>query len=289
MASAADQGRNRMSLGIVFKGPEGLVLAADSRVTLTYQATVVQAPGPTPTAPVMLVPAFYDNATKLLRAQGQDYVAAVTYGLGAIGQNEPRTAHSFIPEFEASLATERLSVEEFARRLGQFFVAQFQALMPGVAVSEEMYFLVGGYNEGESYGRIYLVSVPNNPAPVEQQAGTFGIAWGGQVQITQRILNSFDVQTMNHIKQKFGISDTDMQTACQEAMALHGLKIPYQFLPLQDCVDLSILLIKTTSQLMQYVTDIRGVGGAVDVATITRTEGCQNVQTKRIHGEQLAS
>ena len=26
-----------VSLGIVFKGPEGLVLAADSRVTLTYQ------------------------------------------------------------------------------------------------------------------------------------------------------------------------------------------------------------------------------------------------------------
>src|ERR1700730_2340709 len=115
-----------MSLAIVFKGPEGLVLAADSRVTLTFQATTPTAPASAGTSILLVVPAFYDNATKLLRVQGQDYVAAVTYGLGTIGQNEPRTAHSFIPEFEADLATEpRLSVEEFARRLGNFFLSQF--------------------------------------------------------------------------------------------------------------------------------------------------------------------
>ena len=74
-----------MSLGIAFKGPEGIVLAADSRVTLMAQ---VQQPNlPTP----MVLPASYDNATKLLRIKGQRYVGAVTYGAGAIGVTEPRT------------------------------------------------------------------------------------------------------------------------------------------------------------------------------------------------------
>ena len=82
-----------MSLGIVFKGPEGIVLAADSRVTLTAQM-----PGQN-----MLLPATYDNATKLLRVNGQEFVGAVNFGLGAIGQQQPRTAHSFIPEFEEEL------------------------------------------------------------------------------------------------------------------------------------------------------------------------------------------
>ena len=108
-----------MSLGIAFKGPEGIVLAADSRVTLNG----VQGK--------QLLPSYYDNATKLLRIQGQDFVGVVTYGLGAIGLTEPRTAHSFIPEFEATLANvDRLSVGEFAVRLSAFFMGLFTANMP---------------------------------------------------------------------------------------------------------------------------------------------------------------
>ncbi len=53
-----------MSLGMVFKGPEGIVLAADSRMTLQFQ----QPAAPTP----VLIPAIYDNATKLLKVTGQD-------------------------------------------------------------------------------------------------------------------------------------------------------------------------------------------------------------------------
>ncbi len=84
-----------MSLGIAFKGLEGIVLAADSRVTLTTQM-----PSPLgPTGPIMLIPSTYDNATKLLKVRGQEHIGAVTYGVGAIGLAEPRTAHSYIPEF----------------------------------------------------------------------------------------------------------------------------------------------------------------------------------------------
>ena len=72
-----------MSLGVAFKGPEGIVLAADSRVTLT--AEMERDDGR------MMLPSTFDNATKLLQITGQDYVGAITYGLGAIGQQEPRT------------------------------------------------------------------------------------------------------------------------------------------------------------------------------------------------------
>src|SRR5579864_1785305 len=102
-----------MSLGIFFKGPEGVVLAADSRVTLT--TNVKNNVGQN-----VILPSFYDNATKLLRVNGQNFVGVVTYGLGAIGQKTPRTAHSYIPEFEAALAKKgggRLTVEQFSKEL----------------------------------------------------------------------------------------------------------------------------------------------------------------------------
>jgi hypothetical protein len=96
-----------VSLGIVFKGPEGIVLAADSRVTLTFQPVAPPQPAGAAPQPVMVVPAFYDNATKLLRCAGQDYVAVVTYGLGAIGLAEPRTAHSYLPELGSGTSGSR--------------------------------------------------------------------------------------------------------------------------------------------------------------------------------------
>lgn len=78
-----------------------MVLAADSRVTLQMPVPI---PGAAPGGPsIMLVPATFDNATKLLKVIGQEHVAAVTYGAGTVGYPEARTAHSLLPEFEATL------------------------------------------------------------------------------------------------------------------------------------------------------------------------------------------
>jgi len=64
------------------------------------------------------------------------------------------------------------------------------------------------------------------------------------------------------------------------------MPIPYQFLPLHDCVDPSIFLIKTTAKLQGWTTGTRGVGGAIDVATVIRTEIFRAVQEKRIVGNR---
>src|SRR5688500_4605181 len=104
-----------MSLGIVIKAPEGLVLAAESRLTLTAQA---------PNQPPVHV--NFDNATKLLSFQKpNNYIGVVTYGQAVIGL---RTAQSFVPAFESQLAAEasdegqkRLSVRVFAEKLSAFF------------------------------------------------------------------------------------------------------------------------------------------------------------------------
>jgi hypothetical protein len=252
------------------------VFAADSRVTLNYTI-----PGQN-----VVIPASYDNATKVLKFNRHPYVGAVTYGVGAVGLTEPRTAHSFLPEFDAELGDGRISVADFAEKLGKFFLAQWQKGMPA-GVTDDMVFLVAGYNEGEPYGRVYQVMVPNSVVPVEQNGGQFGLTFGGQSQLIARILNCFDDLTIGHVQTKLGISPADMQAACAEAAALYGTKIPFQFLPLQDCIDLSILLVTTTAQIMQYVTDIRGVGGAVDVAIITRTRGFTDVQAKQIRGQRF--
>ena len=72
----------------------------------------------------------------------------------------------------------------------------------------------------------------------------------------------------------------------RELMSNLQYPIPYQALPLQDCVDLAIFLIRTTMSAQQLAIAIRGVGGPIDVAIITRTNGLKYVQQKIIHGEE---
>jgi hypothetical protein len=274
-----------MSLGIAFKGAEGIVLAADSRVTLMAQMQPPPAPGQ-PQQPSQLLPAYFDNANKLLRLTGQKYVGAVTYGVGAIGTSEPRTAHSFLPEFDAELAAQqvkRLSVEEFATRLSEFFLRQWTATMPSsIPTGQDMVFLVAGYDDGAPYGRVFEIFIPSRPKPVEMLPGNFGAVWGGQREITDRILQGYDQQLPSIVQSVYGNAHPNLESALRSKLQA---QVPFAFLPLQDCVDLSIFLVRTTITLQKWIVGIRGVGGAIDVATITRTDGVKHVQQKEIYGE----
>jgi hypothetical protein len=274
-----------MSLGIAFKGPEGIVLAADSRVTITAQMNQQ--------GQNLVIPATFDNATKLLKVGGQNYVGAVTYGLGSIGLQSPRTAHSYISEFEAVLmkksSGKQMSVENFAIALGDFFLDQWKRNMPSPAPAglPDMLFLVGGYDEAAPYGRVFELSVPNNPKPKEWFAGTgeFGAVWGGQREFVDRLVKGFDERVINLVRDELKLSGPDVQKLTEKLNTL-TMPIPFQFLPLQDCVDLSIFLIRATIKLQTWTVGIRGVGGAVDVATITKTVGFTPIQQKQVTGEK---
>jgi hypothetical protein len=280
-----------VSLGIMIKGSEGMVLAADSRVTLLTQFAPPHPPG-TPTPPTMLLPATFDNATKVLTAKGQDHVGAVTFGVGAlIPVTGPRTMHSFMPEFEKELETAqtgRLSVKEFAEKLSAFFLARWnqhvnRSPLPG----EEINFLVGGYDEGAAYGRGFSFAIPNRPTPDEQNGGPgkFGITWGGQNDVASRLLNGYDVALFEFMQSAMNIPQPQIMQLKPQLDARLQAGIPYQFLPLQDCVDLATFLIKSTIEFQKFRTTVRGVGGHVDVATITR-EGFQFISKRKLIGSK---
>lgn len=84
-------------------------------------------------------------------------------------------------------------------------------------------------------------------------------------------------------------ADDDQVNKLIEVWGQMGLTIPYPFLPLQDCVDLSTFLVEMTSAVQGWMIGLRGVGGAVDVATITRTDGLQAIKRKRIEVKETPS
>lgn len=267
-----------MSLGVVIKGPEGIVLAADSRVTLEAH----KAGGP----PLMV---NFDNATKLLSfSKPHEFMGAVTYGASVIGL---RTAHSFVPELEQEYLSKqlsRLSVEEYSKGLWTFFTKQWKKAMPPDYTGPPMTFVVGGYDVGAAYGRVWLFEVPGDSKPAEQQPGdtNFGMTWGGQLEIASRLVHGFDPAMDSILGQELNLNEKQIKKLHSALKKRMEFPIPYSVLPLQDCVDLAVFLVRTTMVAQQLAIGVRGVGGPIDVAVIRRTGGLRYVQRKVIHGEE---
>lgn len=265
-----------MSLGVVVKGPEGLVLAAESRVTLTAQ----------PDGPAgQSLHVNFDHATKVLSFGAPNVaVGAVTYGQASIGL---RSAHSYVPEFESTLPEHRLPVAEFAQRMSDFFVAQMAAANPKGYAGPDMTFVVAGFDEGQPYGRVFCFHVPRHPTPVAQQpkSDDFGISWGGQREFVDRLLQGYDHRLFSVVASELKVPD-DQQAKLRKSLEQLQMPIPLAAMALQDCVDLAMFFIRTTISAQRLTVGIRGCGGEIDVATITRRENFRWVQQKQVTGNR---
>lgn len=276
--------KSTMSLGIAFKGPEGIVLAADSRVTLNAVREEKNEKGE---RIQILLPSTFDNATKLLEIRDYKNVGVVTYGLGVLGHREPRTPHSFVSELEEYLREKEVSpssVADFADALANFFEGQWTKLMPKNYSGIDLTFLVGGYDKEAVYGKVFEINIPSHPKPKEWHAGegVFGPVWGGQLEITNRLIHGFDPRLPSVLQEYLKLSDDQANEIVNHLRARLQFRIPYQFLSLQDCIDLSTFLIRTTINFQNFLVGVRGVGGDIDVAIITRTKGFEPIQLKKV-------
>jgi hypothetical protein len=76
-----------------------------------------------------------------------------------------------------------------------------------------------------------------------------------------------------------GGGDTDKLRAIIQSEAA---QIPFALLPLQDCVDLAVTLMDATIRMQRVSVTLRGVGGPVDVITITRMDGVRVIRAKEV-------
>lgn len=260
-----------MSLGIITKCPEGLVLAAESRVTIKTN---------TPTGPIHN---NFDNAKKLLVFSGpHKHIGAITFGLGSL---QLRTAHSFMPEFEASLPDSRISVLDLASQMSDFFMIQWQKeKMPDLVKykGSPMIFMVAGFNEGEPYGIVHQFNIPNSPKPIViRDSDMFGVNWGGQREFVDRMIKGYDEKVLTILKNKLNLDDNQMNEIVQSLGQLE-MQIPIKIMALQDCINFCNFILQTTISGQELSIGVRGCGGNIDVAVITRTDGVNMIKQKQL-------
>ena len=266
-----------MSLVAVVKGPEGVVLGADTRLTLT-----VNDPNDSRRD------VNYDNATKFLTfplSGSGVHVAAVTYGNAII---DGRSVPSYTPEIELQMDPLPETVEQYAGYISKFFQDKWNqiSISNPNSIQGSITIIVGGYDRNKPHGSIYDFNIPYNPVPQPHYEGSFGMRWGGQLNIANRIIHGFDPELFSLISKELSVPPDKAQEFVETARSHLEYAIPYRMLPLQDCIDLVTFLIRTTITAQGLSTGMRGVGGTIEVASITRTDGFGWVQKREMRGER---
>lgn len=271
-----------MTLAIACRVPEGIVLAADSRITIKR-----------PTTTGAWAYATFDNAKKLFRVKGQEHIGVLTYGVGSIGASKLRTAYSFVEEFEnfpyEKKDLKRFSVLEFSKKFGDFFSTKWDEIVASSDPSlESMNFIIAGFDTISLYGSIFELNVPFSPEPKELHRGDkFTTVYGGQQEIVDCILKGYDPEIFKREQyEKLGLSDSQKH---QLTFLLNsaGVQVPFSFLPLQDATTFLEFLIETTIKMQKWQIGIPTVGGHIDIATITRSDGIQLVKKEEKNRNDL--
>lgn len=258
-----------MSLAITIISPEGIIQAADSRVSI-----------PLKVSDSVLSYSHFDNATKLLTFEApHNYVTVTTYGAGTVSS---RTAHSFIKEFQETLPANRIAVRKFAEKLQEFYKARWDEVKDNPQDSP-MIFQIAGINNSQQFGELYVVSIPGKDPPKKVISdGEFSLYYGGDSSTVDRLIQGRDLRMDSLIMQDGKLSDvkSNLGDIFTEIAGRHML--PIGSYALQDSIDLARFLIETTSRMQELSLNVKTVGGAIDVSCVTKTGSCEIISKKKV-------
>lgn len=267
-----------MTVGVVVKVYDGIVLAADSATTLPLQDGGSQ---------------VYNNANKIFHLHRTKPVAAMTWGMGSIGSASIATLakdlrRRFTGKDAAHLDWELAddyTVQGVAERLVEMM---FDELFVGEGVADLLGFLVAGYSGEAAQAEAWLVTL-TDPAvrPIPQIAA--GPDQGGWVAYAQpeaasRLINGCDgdlvaalhaaVPEENHADLQ-AVLYAGRREACPPAM------------PFADAIAFARFLVDTTVGYRRFLLGPDTVGGPIEVAGISRHEGFKWISRKHYYSPAL--
>lgn len=263
-----------MTIAINITVPEGIVFATDSRQTFTNARGDVR------------VGSEYGH--KLFQLGPR--VAAVTWGWAFL---LGRSIHSHVNDFLVTLNDHPLSVEETAKRLGEYLNQQYQADIErgyNKPVAEGNYalaLLVGGYDPGDKAGKVFEVYVPGGECYLRRTTDQSpGASWRGHIVVVSRLIKGFDPR----LADLPGVTP-ELMKELDEAKLEYN--IDYWTMTLQDAIDMAIFLVHTTIQMQRFSDGIvmfpgasANCGGPIDIAVIEPNENFRWIQRKTLRGEK---
>jgi hypothetical protein len=270
-----------MTLAVTVVCQDGVVVAADSRTTLANHR---------------MLRVGSDFTHKVFESGG---VAVATYGEAFVAD---RSIASHMAEFAVVEAGNCDHPGPTARNLAEFFGDRYDAHVaelpddatppPGVAA---LGFLVSGYDDA-GVGEAWEVTLPDRSVePIATTANGGGAAWRGQSDVVTRIVRGSDLELLERLAAAHRF--TDELRALEPLLEACSYRIPFDSMNLQDGIDFAVLCIRTTIDVQRLTLgpvatapefSWPGVGGPIEIATVTPRQGFGWVQRTSVQGERPA-
>lgn len=268
-----------MTLAIAVVSADGVVLAADSRTSFYIG----------PSAPGRVLSDFTHKVFEV------GNLGVATYGWAFLLK---RNIAGHMAEFSQGVGESANDPEAFVDALATFFGDRIdnhitQGLDSDPGPIDQLGFLVGAFSNG--IGTTYEIALPSRTVTELHTTMSPGAAWRGQTDVIGRLVKGLDGDLLGRdaVAADLGSEFTAL------VPVFEGLEyvIPFQAMNLQDAIDFAVLAIRTTIDVqrltfgtMAHAADGSwpGVGGPIEIATLTASEGFTWVAKAEPQGERPA-
>lgn len=269
-----------MTVAVLVKVHDGLVLAADSATTLMTDHSAQ----------------VYNNADKVIQLHRKLPLAAMTWGLGQIGDASVSTAAKDLrrrlmgktKEFEDwKLAKHDYTVEDVVNRLVEMFNERIVAMdLPSDNPNSVLGVLVCGYSAGCNHAEAYQVLLGGGEPVIEKVAGTEDFGWVAfaQAEAANRLFFGIDPMLKARLHE---IVPADRHEALAEALQEQYKDPVFRAMPFPDAIALAKFLVEVTAGYSHFLFGPDTVGGPIDVAGINRHEGFKWINRKHYYSSEL--
>lgn len=262
-----------MTIIVSVKINDGIVMAADSAGTMGSGQ-------------------IYAHANKITNLCEGLPIGAMSTGAGGIGNKSVETLLKDLRRRFAGCdpahADWRLdpagyTLEQVAGRLRTFLFEEKAAHCPEPT---NLQLRLCGYSTGRPLAEVWEVNMTGQCCPPPRQImeeTAFGVMWDGQYEALNRLILGLGLE-INGALVKHGLpADQAIRLQAELARELYAtLSVPA--MPIQDAIDLARFLVETTIGFVRFAVFMpKSVGGAVEIAAITKHEGFRWVQRKSFY------
>ncbi|MGV9666950.1 hypothetical protein [Nocardia niigatensis] len=279
-----------MTVAVVVRVNDGFVLASDSATSV----------GPAVAGNAILAMNVYNNANKIFNLRKGLPLAAMTWGLGNIGQASISTLAKdlrvrFSSEDDDLFLGADYTMEDVTRSFKEFFwESKYRPMVdawgptPEDAANMDLGMLVAGYSSKSEMPEIYTISMSPSGCGelVPLLADEVGVVAWGQPEAISRIMTGTSLATPHALK-NLGVPE-DLVGPYTDALRQQlQTQLVVDPMPIQDAIDLAEFLVQVTIGYVRFSPGSPTVGGPIEIAAVTRHEGFVWVKRKHFFDRSL--
>lgn len=266
-----------MTVCVAVKVRDCIVFSADSAATLTSGAGVLN---------------VYNNADKVFNLNRKLPIVSMTCGMGHIGS---RSISSLAKELRHCLSsepndlTERdFTIQEVVEYAHSFLDTKYLAAYGGPQAGHYLEFWIGGFGSQNDHGEVWKIVILDgtiqNPQRLDE--GEQGIFWGGQGEAIARLVLGIDPEAVNALAAA-GLDRGLATVVFDEVRNRMEKPLVNAVMPVIDAIRAAEFLVEVTKTYFSLAPGADIVGGAADIATVTKWEGFKWIKRKHFYPESL--